>query len=185
MLQTVHFPNNQELLDVIKNVKNRVQAIALVHEMLYNTQDLSQISIKLYIERLISLIFQSFDISLQKINISFEAEDHFILLDTAIPFGLILNELLTNSLKYAFPDNRQGEIQIKFKLLENGWFQLLYSDNGIGVPIDFDFKKQKSLGLSLIFNIGERQMSGKIKIESNQGIQCCFEFPANLFQARV
>ena len=109
----------------------------------------------------------------------------YFLLDTAIPLGLIINELVANSLKYAFPENRGGEITISLVRIESGLIRFIYRDNGVGVPSDFDFRKKTTLGLKLIFSIAEEQMMGTIKIENSRGIFCIFEFNNNLYQARV
>jgi len=170
---------------VIGNTRNRIQSISLVHQMLYKNRDLSRISIREYIHELAGLIFQSFGITKDRILLNDNIDDQSLLLDTALPFGLILNELITNSLKYAFPDNRKGIIDIT--LIREGPDKniLRYSDNGIGVPSAFDFRNHKNFGFNLVYGIGESQMMGKILMESNNGFTCTFEFPTNLYNARV
>jgi two-component sensor histidine kinase len=92
---------------------------------------------------------------------------------------------MTNSLKYAFPDNKKGAINISLSKGESDINVLHYSDNGIGFPDEFDFRKQSTLGLQLIYGIGEKQMMGKVTMENKNGLVCVFEFQNNLYQARV
>jgi two-component sensor histidine kinase len=185
MLQAAEFPTNISLQQVVKNTEDRIQAISLVHQMLYTSQDLSQISIKEYISVLASLIMQSFNVSIDRISLNITVQEHFFLLDTAIPFGLILNELMTNSLKYAFPNDRKGLITIILSKSESNNYVLQYSDDGVGVPDYFDFRHQNTLGMKLIHSIGELQMLGKVLMESKEGVSCQFEFADNLYKARV
>lgn len=184
-LQASEFPENDAVQNIVVAINHRIQSISLVHQMLYETQDLSQIAIKAYIEKLADLIFHSFNVSKDLIQLRIEADNDCILLDTAIPFGMILNELMTNSLKYGFPNNRKGTINIELSKLDQDIFQLSYSDDGVGVPDGFDFRNQTTLGFSLIFGIGEEQMHGKVTMESNNGLSCCLQFNTNLYKARV
>ena len=184
-LQAEQYPGIIEIQELVKNTEDRIQAISLVHQMLYSSQDLSRISIKDYVHELSAIIIQSFGISGDIIKFNIKIDDQFFLLDTAIPFGLILNELLTNSFKYAFPDNMQGVINILLSRVESDKNILRYSDNGIGVPAGFDFRNRNTMGMQLIFGIGEQQMMGDIKMENNNGVACTFEFHSNLYKARV
>ncbi|EPG75344.1 histidine kinase [Leptospira fainei serovar Hurstbridge str. BUT 6] len=186
VLQAADFPTNEELQVVVKKTEDRIQAISLVHQMLYATQDLSRISVKQYINQLFSLILDSFAVPKGKVTLNEDVEDRFFLIDTIIPIGLILNELITNSLKYAFPRERNGIINIS--LSQGGPqqnFSLHYSDNGIGFPEDFDFRNQYTLGLKLVYGIGELQMQGRVVINNDKGFNFLLEFPDNLYRARV
>ncbi len=185
LLQAVEFPQNAELQKIVKNTEDKIQAISLVHQMLYKSHDLSRISIKEYILELTDLILQSFNVPEGRISLNIKIDDQEFLLDTAIPFGLIINELMTNSLMHAFPENRKGMINISLTCDDSDKNILYYSDNGVGVIDGFDFRNQNSLGLKLIYNIAELQMMGKVVIENNKGISCLIEFPAKLYKARV
>ena len=184
LLQANEFPSNEGVQKVVKNTEDRIQAISLVHQMLYKSRDLSRISIKEYINELAPLVLESFGVS-GRISLDIDAEEQYLLLDTAVPFGLILNELITNSIKYAFPGNKKGVITIDLKAGETDIIILNYSDNGIGMPEGFDFQNQKSLGLRLIQNIGIDQMLGKIEMKNHNGFNCTLEFQNNRYQARV
>ena len=185
VLQAAEYPMNVELQELIKNTEDRIQSMALVHQMLYKSQDLSQISIKEYIHELAALIFQSFRVTTDRIALDIQIDDQYFLLDTAIPFGLILTELMTNSLEYAFPDNMEGKISINLSRDESDKNTLHYSDNGVGVPDGFDFRNKRTLGLKLIHSIGEQQMMGKIEMKNFNGVTCLFTFQNNLNKVRV
>lgn len=185
VLQSMDYPSNSELQSVIENTEQRIQAISLVHDMLYKRQDLSYISIKDYLHELTNLIVLGFESTEDRIKLNLKVEDLHFLLDTAIPLGLILNELITNSLKHAFPGNRTGNITISLIKKESDKNLLVYSDDGIGVSEDFDFKNQNTLGFKLIYGIGEEQMLGKVSIVNKDGINCSILFPDNIYKPRV
>lgn len=184
LIQANDYPNNKELQSLVKKIEHRIWVISLVHQMLYQSNDLSRISIREYINKLAELILESFDLPDNKVVLKTEIHDQYYLLDMAIPLGMILNELVTNSLKYAFPGDSMGEINITLKN-ENSINTLIYTDNGIGVPDGFDFRKQETLGLQLIYNIGELQMTGNVDITNAHGIGCILKFPDNLYNVRV
>lgn len=184
-LQAADYPANAELQRVMKNTEDRIEVISLVHQMLYNSQDLSRISIKEYIHELSSLIMRSYGVSEDRIALNTNIDDQYFLLDTAIPFGLILNELMTNSLKYAFPGNRKGIITITLTRGESNKNTLRYSDNGVGVPAGFIFPNKNTLGMQLIYSISEQQLMGEVVMENNNGVSCIFEFRNNLYKVRV
>ncbi len=185
ILQAVEFSENLELQKLVDDTEKRIMAISLVHQMLYQKQDLSQISIKEYIGDLSSLIMDSFNDTKDRISLNINIIDQYFLLDIAVPFGLIISELMTNSLKYGFPENRKGNISISLSNDGSEKYILRYSDNGAGVPSGFDFRKQSTLGMKLIFDIGEIQMKGRVSLENKEGVSCFFEFPKTLYKARV
>lgn len=185
VLQADEYPESPEIQQIVRNTEERIQAISLVHQMLYQSRDLSRISIKDYVSELSEIIMRSFGVHDGRISLDLEIDEQYFLLDTAIPFGLILNELMTNSFKYAFPDNRNGIIRINLVKGESGHNMLNYSDNGVGVPDGFDFRKQNTMGLQLVYGIGERQMMGKVTMANSNGVTCQFEFHNNLYSPRV
>jgi PAS domain S-box-containing protein len=185
VIQAAEYPENSDIQHLVKTTEDRIQVISLVHQMLYQGRDLSQICIKDYIENLSRLIFESFCISMDRISLNYKIDSRHFLLDTAIPLGLILNELMTNSLKHAFPDNRKGTISITLSCDEYGKTVFRYSDNGTGVSDGFDFRNTKSLGMKLIHSIAEQQMLGTLAMKNDNGVTCTFEFLNNLYKARV
>jgi two-component sensor histidine kinase len=158
---------DEKFLMTIRESKNRISSMALVHEMLYATKNFSQINIYYYINKLSESIYQSF--YLNENNVSFEYsidEDLFFEIDKMIPIGLILNEIISNSLKYAFP-NKQGTISIQFTKIDSS-YQLIVKDNGIGIPENFDYRASKSLGMQLIYMLSE-QLDGTLMLSSENG----------------
>ena len=108
-----------------------------------------------------------------------------MLIDTAIPCGLILNELISNALKHAFPGDQGGEIKVQLHKTGIGDVQLTISDNGVGVPQGFDFRKESGLGLQNVFVITENQLQGSVTFKADQGVSCQIRFADNLYQPRV
>jgi two-component sensor histidine kinase/ABC-type amino acid transport substrate-binding protein len=184
-LQAIKYPANTELQGVAQNTDHSIQSISLVHEMLYKSRDLSRISVKDYIEELARLILTGFGGQDGRVSLSTAIEDGYILIDTAIPFGLILNELMTNAIKHAFPDGRKGTVSIALSTGEPGHMTLRYDDDGVGVPDGFDFQGQGSFGLRLIQNVGEWQMQGRVSFRSERGVHCVVEIPTDLYSPRV
>ena len=184
-IQAGDFPDNSQLQMVVRNTEDRIQAISLVHEMLYKSQDLSRISIKDYIQELATLILRSYGIFEDRIVVVTEIDDQCFLLDTAIPLGLILNELMTNSLRHAFPDDADGTISITLGDGSSGNTMVRYSDDGVGVPDGFDFRNTSTLGLKLVHSIGEGQLLGVVAMENRKGVQFSIEFSKNIHTARI
>lgn len=184
-LQAAEFTANEDIQKLVNITNNRIEAMSLVHQKLYQSNDLSRISIKEYIEELCSLIIENYSDNKRKISLIINTEDNYFLLDIAIPLGLILNELITNSLKYAFNERDCGIITINLQKFESDKNLLIYSDNGIGLRDGFDFTKQSTLGITLIYQIGEQQLMGKVDMGNDNGFYCSIEFHDNLYIQRV
>lgn len=177
--------NDTRLQAALMETQTRIRSMALVHQKLYEAQDLSYLNLKDYIHDLADLLLNSYRVSLGSIVLSTEMEDAPVLIDTAIPCGLILNELISNALKYAFPDGRNGEIKIQLKRLEGGDLSLTVTDNGVGLPSGFDIRKDGRLGLQIVRILGESQLNGKIRFETSQGLACHLQFRDDLYKPRV
>ncbi|MBN1551183.1 PAS domain-containing protein [bacterium] len=162
---------NKEVTATFKEIDNKILTMALVHQKLYESRDLSHINLKEYINDLVSLIKQSQIISSKKLTFLTEGEDVNVLIDTAIPLGIAINELVTNSLKYGFPGNRKGEIKIHLQLTEKKELVIDVSDNGVGLSKDFEIQKDVHLGLKMVTDLIEHQLQGKISFKSKQGLQ--------------
>lgn len=167
------------------DIKNRIHSMALVHQKLYQAQDLSRINLKEYITELAQLLMESYQISMGRICLVLDAEDVTVLIDTAVPCGLILNELISNVLKHAFPGNRDGEIRIRLQKISAHEILLEVSDNGVGVPASFDFKKNIGFGLRNIFIICEKQLRGSVAFSNVRGVTCRMQFRDDLYTLRV
>jgi PAS domain S-box-containing protein len=158
---------DETTLAAFKDNQNRVRAMALVHEKLYQSTDISKIDLDNYIRFLGSSLFQVFGMKGKGITLTMDIRDISLAIDTAIPFGLIINELISNSLKYAFPDGRKGEISLAIQR-ENSLLTILFKDNGVGIPEDFDWRNAKSLGLRLVISLVE-QLDGTIELDRTEG----------------
>lgn len=176
-LQIEKCPSNDFARHLVKDAEDRIQAIALVHQMLYESRDLSRIPIKEYVSELAVLVYRSFGVSEERVSLDLCVDNQNIALDTAVPIGLILNELMTNSLKHAFPNRRKGYIKVKLESDSYGVICLRYEDNGVGVPPGFDFYNGDTLGLKLIRSIAS-QINGDVRFESSGGVSCSISFRA-------
>ena len=155
--------------------QNRITSMLLVHEKLYQSKDLSKIDFDEYIEDMVNGLFQSFGECTGRIKLSSDIQKVQLGIKSAIPCGLIINEIITNSLKYAFPDNRKGEIRIIFHKTGNE-IEMVISDDGIGIPDSIDFRNTESLGLKLILILAENQLKGAVDLDRNKGTEFRIEF---------
>ena len=163
------------ILSVIAESQHRVKAMALVHEQLYQTRRFAGINFRNYVQSLTSNLLSTFSTPAEKIALNIAIpEDTWINLDAALPLGLIISELVTNSLKYAFPESRTGRIDISL-ITENGKYILTVQDNGIGIPQDFAWELARSLGLRLVRML-TRQISGTITRIPGEGTGFRIEF---------
>ena len=161
--------------DVFKESQNRAQSMALIHEKLYQSTDLKSIDFGEYISTLATKLFHTYNADPRLIKLKINAENILLDINTAIPLGLIVNELITNSLKYAFPDGKPGKINVDFHPKDHH-YEFIVKDNGIGFPEDIDFKKTDSLGL-LIVNSLTDQIDGEITLDKNNGTEFKIKFP--------
>ena len=185
LFQNARRYSSSDVQGLVKNIETKIQAMSLVHQMLYQSKDLSNINVNDYVTRLTTLIMQSYDISSQNVLLELDIEDISLLIDTAIPVGLVLNELISNSLDYAFPGERKGKIKICISRKDKSKIGLIVSDNGIGVPKEFDFRHQETLGLKMITGIVEKQMDGSIEFDTSSGLTCIIEFSDALYSKRI
>jgi PAS domain S-box-containing protein len=147
--------DNLQTFTVLQEAQNRVQSMALIHEQLYQSSDLTQIDLNEYLYSLVNNLFRSYGISHQQVALSIVTNDIYLNLNTAISCGLMINELVSNSLKYAFPNEQLGEINICLTAASNQppnayQITLLVSDNGIGIPLTVDWQNSHSLGLRIV-----------------------------------
>lgn len=158
---------DDKMKDAMKESQSRVKTMALIHEKLYQYENLSKINMQEYLQQLSEFLTQTYR-SEKDIKITIDAADINLDMDTAIPLGLITNELLSNSLKYAFEDHNSGEINISFSQLESGAYKLLIADTGKGLDENLDIDTAKSLGLKLVRTL-TRQINGQLKIIHHPG----------------
>lgn len=155
--------------NMIKSSQNRVISMAMVHEMLYMRKDLSKIEYNSYVRELGDYLVRSFKGMDNNINLNINIPEVKLGIDTAIPLGLLINEIITNALKYGIKDEEPGEVYIEIKKINSCDYLLFIGDNGVGFAEEINFKNSKSLGLKLIHNL-VRQLRGTITRDfSKQG----------------
>lgn len=174
------YVQDKESLSVFKESQNRLRTMSMIHEELYQSENLGKIQYSIYIEKLLNQLFQVYG-KAESIRLITNLESLDISINRAIPIGLILNELVSNSLKYAFPENLsvEGTPELKISLSKkNESLELKVEDNGIGMPLGFDLDDSTSLGLKLV-NILVRQLKGKIDFssDSKKGTQFTIQVP--------
>ncbi|MCP4663039.1 MAG: HAMP domain-containing protein [bacterium] len=155
--------------DMFKDSRDRIKTMALVHEKLYRSRDLANIDFNDYINDLIKSQLLSYGIGSGRISPRVEVENVALEIDLAIPCGLIINELVSNALKHAFPQDRSGEIRISLRVVRANEFELSVGDDGIGVPDDVDLKNADSFGLYLVRMLAEHQLDGQITFDRTAG----------------
>jgi len=172
---------DEESKNIFKESQNRARSMALIHERLYQSTDLKRIDFGDYLRTLSNDLYHTYvmDTSLIKLNI--EVENVMLDINTSIPLGLIVNELVTNSLKHAFPQGESGEINIKFHTNDDKYL-LEVKDNGVGFPEDIDYTNTESLGLRLVTSLTE-QIDGKIKFNNISGTSFKIIFKEEKFDA--
>ena len=158
---------DETTLSAFRESQSRVRAMALVHEKLYQSSDLAKIDFDNYIRFLGDSMLRFFDMKGKGITLTMDIRDIFLAIDTAIPIGLMINELISNSLKYAFPKGRPGEISIAIHRLDHR-LTIQFKDNGIGIPEGFDWRNTKSMGLHLVITLAD-QLDGTIELDRGSG----------------
>ena len=164
---------------IFKESQNRARSMALIHELLYRSTDLKRINFGDYIKTLTNELFRMYVTDPDRIKLNINVEDVMLDINTAIPLGLIVNELVSNSMKHAFPNDRKGKIDIEFKL-EDGIYSMIVSDNGVGFPKDYDLEVSDSLGLRIVNSLTE-QIDGQIELERTNGTRYIIKFKEEIY----
>lgn len=155
---------------LVSKTNDRIDSISIVHEMLYQEQNLTNLPIKTYIEKLFNQLSINSGLSTEHITIELFIEDKSLTIEQIVPLGLVINELFTNSLKYAFPNYSAGKIIMKIAFSADGILNLDYRDNGIGFPDEVNIDHPESLGLKLVYLIVKSQLHGSVRIERTDGV---------------
>ena len=167
---------DKQTLSIFSESQSRIRTMALIHESLYQSNDLSRVNFAEYITKLVTNLFRSYEINSSNIKPVVNIDDNVYLeIDIAVPCGLIINELISNSLKYAFPWGEKGKIKIALHSSNERDLTLIVSDNGVGIPKDLDLHQTKTLGLQLVINLVE-QLEGDLKINSDNGTEFIITF---------
>jgi two-component sensor histidine kinase len=170
--------NDSEVLEAFRESQNRVISMALIHEELHKGKGFETLNISSYVKELADNLLLTYRLGNYDINLNMELDQNvFFDMDIAIPLGIIINELVSNSLKYAFSDKNDGEIQIKLSREEgsNTNFILIVSDNGVGIPENIDIEDLGSLGLQLVTTLVE-QLDGELKLRKDNGSKFTIRF---------
>jgi PAS domain S-box-containing protein len=168
------FVKDQKTLEILDESRNRIRSMAIIHENLYRTTNFSSIDFSSYLLNLTTNLISSYHVQSGIIRLQTEMDPIDLVLDQAIPCGLLVNELITNTIKYAFPDKKDGEILIGLKE-ENNRILLKIEDNGIGLPEGFDISKSDTLGLQLVATLVE-QLDGEITVNNFHGTKYLITF---------
>ncbi len=154
--------------EMFKESRNRVKSMALIHEKLYQSKDLARIDFADYIRHLTAHLLRSYSVHSPTVNLKVNVDKVLLDIDTALPCGLIINELVSNALKHAFPTGKAGEICVDLHKDQEGKLVLVVGDNGTGLPPEFDFRHTESLGLQLVSTLTD-QLEGTLELDQSQG----------------
>jgi two-component sensor histidine kinase len=154
---------------------NRIKSMALIHEKLYRSEDMAKVDFNDYLKDMINTMFESYGLSSRKVALKTGVEGVTFGIDTAIPCGLIINELISNSLKHSFPEDMEGEIKVALRRNDKTEVKLTVSDNGVGMPEDMDFRNTDSLGLTLVIAL-IKQLKGEIELYREKGTEFVITF---------
>lgn len=157
--------------------QNRVHSMALIHESLYQAENLSEIDFPSYVDQLAAHLFRSYGVDANRVQMAASVDELRLTIDTAVPCGLIINELISNCLKYAFPGGRNGKIRIEMREEEDHRIRLAVSDDGVGLPEGVDPFTRKSLGLRLVHTLAD-QLGATVEMSSNGGARIVLTFRA-------
>ena len=174
-LQSAHV-QDPAALEMFTESRNRIQSMALVHEKLYQSADLSRVDFAEYVRSLSSLLVSSYRARAAAVTLRTKVENVMLGIDVAVPLGLVINELVSNCLKYAFPSGRTGEVRVELGPAAAGGNLLIVADDGIGFPADTDFRRTDTLGMQLVCALTE-QLGGSIELVSAGGTEFRIRFP--------
>lgn len=178
------YVNDEEAVNVLKESQNRVKSMAMIHEKLYKSRNFSEINFADYIQSLVSDLFYSYGVDSNRVKTIILLEEVMMGLETAIPCGLIVSELVTNTLKYAFPNHGKGEFRIELHSHSDGLYDLIISDNGVGMPENINFDETETLGLQLVNSL-VNQLEGTIELNRNNGTEFKIKFKELEYKERI
>jgi two-component system, sensor histidine kinase PdtaS len=168
--------SDDRMRKMFQESQNRIHSMALLHESLYQSNNLARVDFPEYIRQLAVHLFQSYGVA-ERIRLRTDLDRLYLNLDAAVPCGLIINELVSNSLKYAFPEGREGEVRIELREHPDQMAALIVADNGIGFRSEINWETAGSLGLRLVRTLAE-QLGAKIEVKSQAGTEVQLMFRA-------
>ncbi|MBF0565343.1 MAG: PAS domain-containing protein [Nitrospirae bacterium] len=176
--------DDKKTLQILEDTKNRIYSMAMVHEKLYKAKNLSQVYLSDYIKDLACALMESHNADEEHVSLQVDVEMIPVSIETITPLGLVINELMTNALKHAFPDNRERRITITARLNEGEITELRFSDNGIGMPKNMNIRETESLGLTLVRTL-VTQIDGELEMQTQNGTTFIIKFKAKGIPARI
>jgi PAS domain S-box-containing protein len=173
-LQSRHI-EDEKALELLTESQNRIRSMALIHEGLYLSRDFARVEFSDYIARLITHLFAIYKIEFSRIRYSVDAAAIRVDINRAIPCGLIINELITNVIKHAFPEDREGAILVRMRQVQGDKYELIVKDNGVGLPEGFDPARKGALGLQIVSDL-VKQLDGSIELRRDAGTEIIIRF---------
>ncbi len=167
---------DERLSRIFQESQSRVRAMALIHEILYQSGHLGRIDLGEYVTKLATSLVGMYGTGSDRINIRIGAEDVTLGIDDTVPCGLVINELISNSLKYAFQDGRTGEIGIEARLVTSDRIMLVVYDDGVGLPADLDIRNTETMGMRLVVGLVESQLGGRVDLDREDGTRFTITF---------
>jgi PAS domain S-box-containing protein len=177
-------------IEMFNESQNRIRSMALIHEKLYRSEDFANVDFNSYVKGLTDALFRFYRINPANVVLKTVIEDISLGIDTAIPCGLIINELISNALKHAFPDGRKGNIEVAIRKVggagPGSWYELKVSDDGVGISGDLDIRKTDSLGMQLVIALTEHQLQGTWELKrKDPGTEVLIRFRKQENRTRV
>jgi two-component sensor histidine kinase len=169
-----HHVRDEKALEIFRECENRVKSMSMVHTKLYQSKDLARIDFGSYVKELANDLFLAYRVNPELVSLSTHTDQVALDINKAIPLGLVINELLSNALKYAFPSGRKGLVEIILQN-ENGGIELKVRDDGVGLAEDLDFTQTKTLGLQLVMAL-IHQLKGTIEVKRDRGAEFMIRF---------
>ncbi len=166
---------DERIKEALKASQGRIYAMSAVHEALYNVKNLAEMDLKSYLSKISGTLIQTYSVNPGQVRFNVEGDGIILNIEKTSPVGLIVNELISNSLKYAFPDEKKGEINVSMNKLDKE-IELTVMDNGVGVPDGFDWKNSNTLGLKLVRTLVENQLDGSIDLDNTNGTKFTIKF---------
>jgi PAS domain S-box-containing protein len=172
------------VLDMFRESQRRIRSMALIHERLYQSSDLSRIEFSEYLRNLATHLFHSYQVEASRVQLRIEAEAVDLNINTAIPCGLIVNELVSNALKHGFPEGRSGHLQIDLHRVEGEGYMLRVTDDGVGFPQGLDFRKTETLGMQIVNTLAS-QIDASVELDQENGTRFTIHFQEVQYRQRT
>jgi two-component sensor histidine kinase len=173
-LQSRHI-QDPKVFEMFKESQRRIRSMALIHERLYQSSDFARIEFSEYLRNLASHLFHSYQVDASRVQLKIEAEKVHLNINTAIPCGLIVNELVSNALKHGFPEGRKGQLDIDLRRVAGDGYVLRVRDDGVGFPEGLDFRKTETLGMQIVSTLIS-QIDASIDLVRDKGTEFTIHF---------